>query len=298
MLKIKKVLSMVLACTMTLGLSSNAFAANSENIQSQVVDSITIPLNNESNMRADNSNVDVVNFFDNNDIDYEYYMDWLSEQEQENLSSVTISVSENQYYPSTYSNSDIRGSRLVYADRNYRYTEKENPFSTGQLMANAVAEAVNLTIGKYTQFVASLSSILGIANPSTYFGTDRVREGEDYYVNDGANRVVTKFVELYAPVSGTTKWYPWGYAEGDYVRHGVQLYYKGLEQGAKKNIYHQYYTENYYNHTNLINKVKDAYPRRTYTEVADDYAATTGGYDLRDRSITRSQYLEYDHLVQ
>ena len=165
-------------------------------------------------------------------------------------------------------------------------------------MKNVVSEGINLTIGKYSQFIASLASIFGITDPDTYFGTDKVRMGQDYYVNDGANRVVTKFVELYAPVSGTVKWYPWGYAEGDYVRHGVQLYYKGLETKPKKNIYHQYYTEHYYAEQTLVTLTEQAYSRgQVYSEVADDYAASSGGYALIERDISESKYLEYDDKV-
>lgn len=241
----------------------------------------------------------VQTFFEDNNMNYDYYRDWLYAQEMDHLESVTITVvPSSAKNASTPRNSGIQADRMIYVDRIYSHDPKTNQFTVGELMKNVITEGVTLIIGKYSQFVASLASILGITDPDTYFGTDKVRQGKEYYVNDGANRVVTKFVELYAPVLGEVQWYPWGYSEGDYVRHGVQLYYKGLEEGPKENVYHQYYTEHYYLDSTLVNLVKQAYSRgNTYCEVADEYAAAIGGYELYDRDITVTQYLEYDELV-
>lgn len=299
----KKALSLVLSVIMLFACVSPAMAAEGTNGS---IATITIYFNKAEPMAISGENVDtgfeateVKAFFEDNDMNYDYYRNWLYEQELSGLESVTITV-----LPSTGGtdlasvNSTIQDDRLVYVDRIYHHDPKTNQFTVGELMKNVVSEGINLVIGKYSQFIASLASILGITDPDTYFGTDRVRQGKEYYVNDGSNRVVTKFVELYAPVLGETQWYAWGYAEGDYVRHGVQLYYKGLEDGPKENVYHQYYTENYYREATLVNLVKDAYSKgREYGEVADDYAAAVGGYELYDRDITVEKYLEYDDMV-
>lgn len=298
----RKMICMMLALCLTISCTVLVTAADAEHSNAAT---ITISFGNVLPMAITEENIangfessDVRAFFESNEMNYNYYRDWLYDQDMEGLESITITVLPSNDTENLASvNSVVYDSRMVYVDRNYHYDPKTNQLTVGALMKNAVSELITLTIGKYSQIVASLASILGITHPDTYFGTDRVRQGKEYYVNDGANRVVTKFVELYAPVSGVTKWYAWGYAEGDYVRHGVQLYYKGLEEGAKNNIYHQYYTENYYRESVLIDLVKDAYSRGSdYCEVADDYAAEIGGYDLYDRDITVTKYLEYDDL--
>lgn len=298
----KKALSLVLSVIMLFACVSPAMAAESTNGSGAT---ITIYFNQNKPMAMSGENVDtgfeateVKAFFEDQDMNYDYYRNWLYEQELSGLESVTITVLPSDRRTGLASASAIQGHRLVYADRNYRYDPKTNKFTPGELIKNAVSESITVCIGKYSQIIASLASVLNITDPDTYFGTDRVREGKEYYVNDGANRVVTKFVELYAPVLGKTQWYAWGYAEGDYVRHGVQLYYKGLEEGPKENVYHQYYTENYYREATLVSLVKEAYSNgRDYGEVADDYAAAVGGYKLYDRDITREKYLEYDDKV-
>ena len=299
----QKILSLALAVIMLFTFTAPAMAAGAEDTGAAT---ITISLNEVSPMGFSRDGAatgfeatDVQEFFEDNKMNYNYYRDWLYEQDMDGLETVTITVvPSNVGVVPASENSVIQDYRMVYVDRNYHHEPKTNQFTVGELLKNVVSEGINLVIGKYSQFIASLASILGITDPDTYFGTDRVRQGEDYYVNDGANRVVTKFVELYAPVLGETQWYPWGYAEGDYVRHGVQLYYKGLEAEPKKNIYHQYYTENYYREATLVSLVKNAYSLgRDYYEVADDYAAAIGGYELYDRSITVTQYLEYDDVV-
>lgn len=276
----QKVLSLGLAVIMLLACLTSVMSAEVENND---VASITISFNEGMALSGETvasgfEATSVKNFFEDNEINYDYYKDWLYKQETEDLESVTITVlpSNNGVTPQSV-NSVIQGDRMVYVDRNYHYHPKTNQF---------------------IKVITSLASIIGITAPDTYFGTDRVRQEKEYYVNDDANRVVTKFVELYAPVSGKTQWYAWGYAEGDYVRHGVQHYYKGLEVGSKKNVYHQYYTENYYRELALVNLVKEAYSRgRDYREVADAYASSIGGYTLFDRNITAAKYLEYDNLV-
>lgn len=300
----RKLLSLSLIVVMLFTFVSPAMAAENE---SNSTDSITIPFSNvallsisEEDSSTGIESTDVREFFERNEMNYNYYRDWLYEQEMDGLESVTITVlssNDNGVAPASL-NSTIQGDRIVYVDRYYTHNPRTNQFTVGALMKNVIAEGVTLVIGRYSQVVASLASILGITDPDTYFGSDRVRQNKEYYVNDGANRVVTKFVELYAPVSGVTQWYAWGYAESDYVRHGVQLYYKGIENGAKKNLYHQYYTQHYYTETTLVNLVKNAYSMgRTYCEVADDYASAIGGYALYDRNITASKYLEYDSVV-
>ena len=162
-------------------------------------------------------------------------------------------------------------------------------------MSNAVSELISFSIGKWNPLVASLASILGLTDPNAYFGTNRVQVDDDYYEYGGSIRTVSKIVELYAPVSGMgTVWYAWGYAQCDYVRTGVQVYYKGNPVGAIRNSYHKYYTEHYYLEDALKTLVMSAYPNNEYRETADTLTASMNGYKIYDASITESGYLEYD----
>lgn len=296
----KKVISILLVLSMCVLLSSSVFAIGNKN--DSIQDTITIYFDSGVKSRSNNTTnafetAEVLNFFSKNDMDYEFYKDWFQKQDMAGLESITFTIIYPESTSVMISNSSV-SHRMVYADRNYHYTEKVNQFTSGTLMKNVVSEAITLVIGKYSATLASLASIFGITDPDTYFGTNRVQQNKDYYVNDGANRVVTKFVELYTPEMGSANWYAWGLAEGDYIRHGVQLYYKGLSVGSKKNIYRQNYTENYYRESNLVNLVKNAYSNgRNYFESADSYAAGIGGYKLYSRTITESQYLEYDDKV-
>lgn len=306
---VKRILSMILAMAMSLTLCVPAFAAEKEYESTQ---SITIHFNpNECNVNAyalsdagrgndaQFNSADVQRFFADNNLDLDYYRKWVYNQDTNNLSTVTITVvAQERNVASVQSNRSISGCRLVYVDRNYHYNGEKVQLTVGALVKRVVSEAVTLYISKYSQVIGSLASICGITNPDTFFGNDLVRKGKEYYIHDGSNRVVTKFVELYAPVQGTTKWYAWGFAEGDYVRQGAQLYYKGIEVGQKGNDYHQYYTQNYYNEATLKQLVKDAYSKgREYKEIADEYAANIGGYRLYDCVINANKYLEYDGLV-
>ncbi len=299
MTKINKIISGVLVIAILSGFYMPVFAVEETDAP---VSSITINLNSMARASSGETfeSAEVKAFFSENDLDYDYYRAWLYSNEMDGLESVTITVmpSEETALPaSTVANSQVQDSRLVYADRVYVYAPKTNPFTPGQLMKNAISQAFTFVIGKYSRRVASLATLFGITNPDLYFGTDKVRENKEYTINDGASRVVTKFVELYAPVSGQIKWYAWGLAESDYVRHGAQLYYKGIAHGPTVNNYEQYYTEHYYSHPTLINLVKEAYSNgRTYNEVADEYVAATGGYALNKRDINEYRYLEYDNL--
>lgn len=296
----KKVISILLVLSMCFLLSSSVFATENEN--DSVQDTITIYFNSGIQSKSNHTTnafetTDVLNFFLKNGMDYEFYKDWIQKQDMTGLESITFTIIQPEATSVIASNNSV-SHRIVYADRNYHYTEKVNQFTSGALMKNVVSEAITLVIGKYSASLASLASIFGITDPDTYFGTNRVQQNKDYYVNDGANRVVSKFVELYTPELGSANWYAWGFAEGDYIRHGVQLYYKGLEVGSKKNIYRQNYTENYYQEANLVNLVKNAYSNgRYYFESADAYAAALDGYALYSRTITESQYLEYDNKI-
>lgn len=280
---------------------------NYEFDSSEVMGSITIDFSdkntaifdiNENNISSIQSD-EITAFFESNELNEEYYMNWISNQDIENLESVTITV----LYPEdnlteVYSNtSDIQKHRFVYVDANYILGQKTNQFTVGDLLVDVVTEVIVVTISHYDKVMGTIASLFDITDPASYFATDRVRVGQEYYINDGASRVVTKFVELYAPVSGTVKWYAWGYAQSDYVRHGIQFYYKGLEVGSKQNKYHQYYTQRYYNDTSLYNAVVNAYPNSIYEEIADEFSANYIGYTLYERSITREKYLEYDDIV-
>lgn len=300
----KRIISLALAAIFTFTLSSPALAASIGDGNILIADSITIHFETEPQSSRTSNNVlatlmsdDVIVFFEENELNYDFYSSWITAQTSLGLDSVTIAVTQPTATSATTraSSDDIEASRVVYAETIYHYTGQTNQLTVGDLIANAVSEVINLVIGKYSQTIASLASILGITDPSSYFGTERVEQNKDYYVNDASSRLVTKFVELYAPVSGTTKWYPWGFAQSDYVRHGVQLFYKGLENGAKENVYHQYYTQHYYSEASLVTLVKDAYIRgTTHEEVAEEYASAIGGYVLFDRDITATKYLEYD----
>lgn len=291
-MKIKRLISIFLILSTAFSVSIPAFAAGQAASLAPCNKSVTIYFNYPQMFSASDH---VQQFFEENNLDYTYYMNWLAQQDVSKLEKVTFTISHQTYYAATRSSSVIKGSRIVYADQFYNIGSQSVQFSAGQLVANVVSEVMTFVIGKYSKSVASLASILGITNPSNYFGSSRVQIGKDYCEHEVKDRIVTKFVELYAPVSGTTKWYAWGYAQSDYVYHGFRLFYKGVPK-ASAELYEQYYTQNYYNVNNLINLVKNAYPTRTYQETADSYAATIGGYALHKRDINKSTYYEYDNL--
>ncbi len=298
MMNIKKIISAFLIIAITC--SHCAFAVNTNSI-AEDTNSITIYLEAEtrSNYSSGFDSPDVISFFEDNELNIEYYRNWIYSENFEEIQAVKFTVGPKclEDTPAT-SNTDIQGSRIIYVDMITSITPRNVQLAVGELLSDVVRNVVYSVIETFSQPIGTLVSILDIGNPDTYFGDDRVRQGQEYYIHDGASRVVTKFVELYAPTLGELQWYVWGYAESEYIRDGVQLYYKGLEDGEKQNVYHQCYTENYYSEATLIELVKQAYSMGfDYCEAANEFSAQYNGYELYTREITREQYLEYDDVV-
>lgn len=190
-------------------------------------------------------------------------------------------------------------SRMVYVDETgHDYGSGRTDLLANTPWVNALQTAIVSVIDHYTAFLGTLADIFGLLDPAAYFDSEYVTQGADYYVQTGAKRVVNKFVELYAPVygTGTTQWYPWAYAESIYLRHTTELYHKGVRKFGPVDFFEQYYTENYYDESALISIANNVYPNNFYSEVATEYAASIGGYELYHRTIDEDTFLEYDVL--
>lgn len=313
----RTIISMILIVGM-LG-ASCVFADSSETIYDKnismqlvedVVDTIRIDVQGIRNEKMNKgiSNEELINrmfsseettaFFKKNKMDVDYYKSVL-EKDLSKLREVkfvvTKGVEEDHGKGLTYS-PDIQGSRLVYADAVYELSTQRFNFTVGELVKNAVLELLNVVSDGGFSIALTVANVLGLDNLEALFHSDLVRLNKEYAKVERTSRYVTKFVELYAPVNGTLMWYPWGYAQSEYVNNTVMFYYKGLKYDEAP-AFSQHYTQRYYSHTDLINKVKSVYPNGTWNEVADYYGSLLGGYTIYNyTSITASKYLEYDSL--
>lgn len=135
MLAKKRIISVILSFVMVIGMCATTFAAESisdatdvmqENYIEEVEevkninDSITIYFGEKTRstggneFEADN----VKTLFENNELNYDYYKNWLYSQDLSDLDSVTFSVSAvSDDIPEAIANSDIKGTRMVYVER-------------------------------------------------------------------------------------------------------------------------------------------------------------------------------------
>lgn len=292
----RKFISSIVAISLLIGiLSLNAFASEVPSADSLTIQYGSMQTNSVSSSSSGTvilNQSEVEKFFEEHELNYDYYSQWIDPEKNGAAASVTITVTNA--IPYNGSIAGISGSRIVYTDVVSMEDPKDVQLTPGTLMSNAVSEVISFTIGKWNPLIASLASILGLTDPESYFGSNRVQIGDDYYRYEGSTRTVTKIVELYAPVSGMgTIWYGWGYAQCDYVRTGVQVYYKGAPLQPMDNTYHKYYTEHYYLEDALKTLVMAAYPNSEYREIADPTTAEINGYEIYDSATTVSGYLEY-----
>ena len=304
----KQIISLALVAVLTFTLSFPVSAASTTSESMPITDSITIHFESDSqssrstnNALAELASDDVMIFFEENELNSDFYIAWVAEQATAGADSVTIAVSRPVSTSATTraALSDIEASRVVYAESYRKHIEGQTiQLTPGELLANLFNEVVTLVLDEYCQVFSSLGSLFGISDPISYFGSERAVIGKDYLEHEARSRLITKFVELYAPVQGTTQWYPWGYAESDYVEHIIDHYYKGSRNDTAIS-HQQYYTQHYYYEAALIRLTQNAYlVNSTYEEVAEDNAAAIGGYELFVRDIDETKFFEYDEYFQ
>ena len=304
----KQIISLALAAVLTFTLSFPVSAANADSESIPITDSITIHFESDPQLSRSTNNAlaeltsdDVIIFFKKNELNYDFYSTWIAEQAAAGADSVTIAISQPVATSATTraTISDIEESRVVYAESYREHIEGQTiQLTPDELLANLFNEVVTLVLDEYCQVITSLGSLFGISDPISFFGTERAVINKDYCEVEGKSRLITKFVELYAPVQGTTQWYPWGYAEGDYVEYVTFHYQKGSLRDFAKS-HQQYYTQHYYYEAALIRLTQNAYlVNSTYEEVAEDYAADVGGYELFVRDIDQNKFFEYDEYFE